>query len=142
MNSKVTLLRTMFYAPLCIALFRVLITVVILVWNPQDMPLRYIQLFPLMVVTVYSFLYFKLYNDGDPVITLMVPTILHFVLVWVLEKQIVWIPFLVPVLVDVLYLVVKGIKGSMFPFEFEGDDEVDALDKFDESELDGKAVPQ
>lgn len=135
MSSKIALLRTMFWAPLVVALFRVLITIVILVWNPQEMSLRFMQIIPLLVLVVFSFMYFKLYHDGDPVISLLLPTILHFILILIFKRQVEIIPFIAPLTVDIVYLVVKGIKGTMFPFEFEGDDIVDALDAFSEGEL-------
>ena len=140
MKSKVVFLKAMFFAPLFVAALRIVLTVVIFIWNPQSMPLRFVQLIPVIILLVYSFMYFKLYNDGDPVVTLLLPTILHFALVWVLEKQMVWVPFIVPVVVDILYLVVKGIKGASFPFEIEGEDELDALDAFEDSELEDTRV--
>lgn len=135
MSSKIALLRTMFWAPLVIALFRILITIVILVWNPQDMSLRFIQIIPMLVLLIFSFMYFKLYHDGDPVISLLLPTILHFILILIFKRKVELIPFIAPFAIDILYLVVKGVKGTMFPFEFEGDDVADALDAFSEGEL-------
>lgn len=135
MSSKTALLRTMFWAPLVIALFRILITIVILVWNPQDMSLRFIQIIPMLVLLIFSFMYFKLYHDGDPVISLLLPTILHFILILIFKRKVELIPFIAPFAIDILYLVVKGVKGTMFPFEFEGDDVADALDAFSEGEL-------
>lgn len=136
MSSKTAILKTMFWAPLVVALFRVVITLIILIWNPQAMSFRFIQLIPLAVILGTSFFYFKLYSDGDPVISLALPTIIHFVLILVFKRTLEVIPFVVPVILDILYLVVKGIKGSMYPFEFEGDDVADALDAFSDGELD------
>lgn len=135
MKSKLQTLRMMFYAPLIAGAFRVLVTVVILIWNPQNMSFRFFQVLPMLVVLVYSFMYFKLYNDGDPVITLMLPTIVHFLAILLFKRQLEIIPFIIPVLFDIVYLTVKGVKGSMFPFEFEGDDELDDLSGFEESEF-------
>lgn len=142
MSSKIALLRTMFWAPLVVALFRIVITVIIIVWNPQDMSFRYVQIIPALVLLVFSFMYFKLYHDGDPVISLLLPTILHFILILIFKRKVEIIPFIAPLAVDIVYLVVKGIKGSMFPFEFEGDDVVDALAAFSDGELEVGATQE
>ena len=135
MNNRVRLLKIMFWLPLVVTLVRVIATVVILVWNPFRMPMRLLQVVPMCVLLVYAFAYYKLYNDNDPVILLIVPTILHFLFAWVLKKKLFIVPFILPFALDIIYLVVKGVKGGMFPFEFEGDENVDALDAFDDKEI-------
>jgi len=80
-------------------------------------------------------MYYKLYSDGDPIITVMLPSIIHFVIILILKKQVEIIQFLPLVLLDILFLIVKGVKGSMFPFVFEGEDEIDELSLFEDLDI-------
>ena len=129
MRSKILLLRTMFYLPIAISIARILLTIVIFVWNPQDMPLRFLQIIPMLVVASYCFLYLKLFNDSTPVISLLLPTIIHIALVSVFAGAVVIIPFILPICIDIIYIIVKGIKGSSFPFEVEGESDDDSFEE-------------
>ena len=126
-----------FYAPGVIAAIRLAVTLLVFIANPARMPLRFLQVIPLCILGVSVFTYFKLYSDGDPVISLMVPTIMHILIIFVFKKQFVIVPFALLLVLDVGYLVVKGLKASMYPFEIEGDE--DGTDNFDDLEVDEPA---
>lgn len=123
MKSRIFRLKVFFYAPVVIALLRCLVTFIIFVMNPQNMSLRFLQIIPVGVLLFSLFTYLKLYSDGDPVISLLLPTILHFIVILVFKRSVEIIPFLVPLFFDGAYLVVKGIKASLYPFEIEGEEE-------------------
>lgn len=109
---------------------RLLLTALVLVWNPQGMPLRFFQIFPVVALVVALFSYFKLYSDGVPVITLLAPTILHIILVYLFRRAIVIIPFIAVFAIDIVFLVCKSVKASLYPFDIEGespDDELNAV---------------
>ena len=130
MKSHIKFLKAVFYAPALVALFRVLLTLLVIIWNPMGMPLRLIQLFPLAVLVCSVFAYLKLYSDGDPVISLMVPTIAHILIILAFRKELVIVPFIPTLALDMIYLVLKGIKAAAFPFEIEGEEE--DVDEYDD----------
>lgn len=133
MKSRIKLLKTMFYLPVAIAAVRCLLTLVILVGNPQNMSFRFFQIFPLGILLFSMFTYMKLYSDGDPVITLMLPTIIQFLAIFIFKRKLEIVPFILPLMLDIIFLVVKGIKATSFPFEIEGEDSLE--DDFQDLEL-------
>lgn len=133
MKSRVKFLKAVFYAPAFVALLRILLTLFVIIWNPMNMPLRFIQIFPMCVLICSVFVYMKLYSDGDPVISLMVPTIAHILIIFAFQRELVIIPFVPILLLDAIYLVLKGIKASAFPFEVEGEE--NAVDEYDDLEV-------
>lgn len=133
MRNKKILLITMFWLPVVFAAIRALLTVSYFVWNPLGLPLRFLQIIPLLVLGFSIFMYLKLYTDADPIVTLLAPSIVHFLLIFAFKREIVLLPFAPLVFVDLAYLIVKGIKATAFPFEVEGEeeehDELDALEE-------------
>lgn len=109
--------------PIIIALIRVVFTILTLVWNPLYMRFRFFQLIPLLVLLANIFRYVKLYSDSDPIAILLIPTILHFIVVLAIKRELSIIPFIPILVVDIIYLVAKGFKASLYPFEI--DDGVD-----------------
>lgn len=133
MKSRVRLLQAAFYIPAVMGVLRLLVTAIILVVNPQDLRLPVIQLIPAGVIAVNLFFYLNMYTDGIPIITLIVPNLVHFLIVLVFTGEIAIIPFVAPVLSDILFLVAKGLKASMFPFEIEGkENDLEGFTEFDE----------
>lgn len=126
--TKRRILLGSYYLPGVVVLARLLFTLWILIWNPMKMPLPYIQLIPVGVLVVSCFGHFKLYRDAVPVISLMAPTILHIVIIFVFMRVLVIVPFLPVLVLDVLYLVVKAVKANLFPFYLEGDDDDEYLE--------------
>lgn len=133
MKSKVTLLKAMYYMPVVIGCLRCVITLVILIWNPQQMSLRFLQVLPLLVLMFTLFSYLKLYSDGDPVVSLLLPSIAQFLIILVFKRTLEIVPFVVPLLLDAMFLVAKGIKAEAFPFEVEGEEEHE--DDFNDLEI-------
>lgn len=126
--TKRRILLGSYYLPGVVVLARLLFTLWILIWNPMKMPLPYIQLLPMGVLIGSCFGHFKLYRDAVPVISLMAPTILHIVIIFVFMRVLVIVPFLPVLVLDVLYLVVKAVKANLFPFYLEGDDDDEYLE--------------
>lgn len=116
-------LYLVFFLPGLLGLIRVLSTVWYLVKNPLGMPIGFIQLVPMGAVIVVLFAYFKLYSDGIPIISLIAPSILHFILILVFYKKVVIMPFIPLLIIDVIFLAAKGIKAEMFPFDIESDED-------------------
>ena len=100
------------------------------------MSFRYVQLIPLIFVCISLFSYAKLYHDSTPIFTVLLPTILQFAFVWVLNKRLEFVPFIPVFVVDIMLLTARGIKESYFPFEIEGEDDDSAdLERFAEEEF-------
>ena len=118
--------------PKAIGLIRILLTLVVFAFNPLGLPLCFMQTFPMLVIMVTLFAYGKLFSDMVPVITLLLPTIVHFAVIVLFMDKIVIAAFLPFILTDVAFLVTKGIKASYFPFAIEG--EKDVLSEFQEVE--------
>lgn len=130
MLTKRRKMLAVYWLPGIIGGIRLLLTALVLVWNPQGMPLRFFQIIPVVALVVALFSYFKLYSDGVPVITLLAPTILHIILVYLFRRAIVIIPFIAVFAIDIVFLVCKSVKVSLYPFDIEGkspDDELNAV---------------
>lgn len=125
MFTRRRIMKGIYWAPGIIGLARIVVTFWFLIRNPLGMPLRFIQLIPMIAVIVAVFMHFKLYQDGVPVITVIAPTLIHAVVVYIFQRKIVPIPFLVILAIDIAFLSVKGVKANMFPFYIEGDDDDD-----------------
>lgn len=123
MKNRRALLLTMYWLPIAIAAIRLILTVMVFIWNPMHLPLRFLQVIPLLVLGFSIFMYMKLYTDSDPIVTLIAPSIVHFLLIFAFRREIVLIPFAPLVFIDLVYLIVKGIKSTAFPFEVEGEEE-------------------
>lgn len=128
MISKRTILKGSYFLPGVVVLIRLGFTLWILIQNPMGLRLPYIQLFPLFVLLGSCFGHFKLYRDAVPVISLMVPTIVHAILIFVFTREIMIIQFLPVFIPDVLYLTVKAIKANLYPFYLEGEDADEFVD--------------
>lgn len=133
MKSKILKLRIIFYAPVVIAGFRAFLTILILGFNPQGMPVRYLQIIPMITLACSCFAYMKLFSDGDPVVSLILPTLVHMLIAYLVKGKLVIVPFLIPLIFDAAYLVVKGYKASAYPFEIEGNEET--KEEFPELEI-------
>ena len=128
MLTKKRLLWMIFWAPGAVGARRIGLTVWFLVSNPLGMPLRFIQLVPLIALGVSLFMYYKLYQDGVPVISLIAPSLLHAVIIFVFQKIIVIPPFAVILILDIVYLALRGVKSNSYPFDIdEEQDELDAV---------------
>lgn len=133
--SKKRLLLLMFWAPLVTGLLREGVTLWFLIKNPMALPLRFFQLIPMVAIGVSLFSSYKLYQDGVPVISLIAPTMVHAVLIFVFQKHIVFVPFLPLIALDVIFLAFKGIKANSFPYDIDEDDDdlAEMMDLLDEA---------
>lgn len=123
MSTKKRILLSSYYLPGIVVLIRIFFTAWTFYSNPLGLRLLFIQVVPLCVLLGSCFGHFKLYRDGVPVISLMTPNILHFILIIVFYKKVMIVPFLPIVIPDILYLVVKSVKANLFPFYVEGEDD-------------------
>ncbi len=128
MLSKRKLLLCMFYLPGVVCLLRLIFTLWTFVYNPLGLRLPYLQLIPLGVIGASCFGHFKLYRDSVPIVTLLVPTLLHAIIIFVFMKTLQIVPFLPMFIPDIGYMVLKSIKASMFPYYLEGEDDEDFSD--------------
>lgn len=117
-----------YYAPGVLALLRLVVTIWFFGWSHIELPLRYIQLVPLCALLVTQFTYFKLYRDGVPVISLILPSMLHFVIILVALRRVIITPFVLLLVIDIGFLVARGVKANLFPFSVDEDEEeLDAM---------------
>lgn len=131
MFTKRRILWASYIMPGIIAVLRVGFTVWMLVSNPMELKLPYIQIIPMCLMLWSCFAHFKLYSDSVPVISLIAPDMVHFILILVFKREVMILPLLPLVIPDVLYLVAKGVKANFFPFYFEGDSDDEDLDMDD-----------
>lgn len=127
MLSKKRKMLLVYYLPLVLTVIRVIITFWFFVENPLQLGLRFIQGVPLLVYLFFTFTYYKLYHDGVPVITIVVPTILHGIVVFVFQRQLALVPLGVLFALDVLFLILRSIKSNLYPFDIDNDDEDEDL---------------
>ena len=123
-----------YYLPGVVSLIRVTVTLWFLVVNPFDLPLRVIQLVVLIAYLIFNFTYFKLYSDGIPVISIILPSLLHICIIFMFKRILVVKQFIILVAIDILYLITKSLKASMFPFVMDEDTEDSDFDLSDFTE--------
>lgn len=63
--------------------------------------------------------YYKLHSDSVPVVTLLLPHIIHIALEYFILKQIDWKAILILIGLDILFIIIKSYKASAFPFTRE-----------------------
>ena len=129
MNKRKEMLA-FYYLVGIVMLLAVCIRFTFLIWNPLGLWFRWLQIVPIVLYAVYAFMYFKLYSDSVPVITILSTTVVHGVLCYVFTKTVAWRPLLVLVSIDILYIVVASCKASWFPFVIDGEEEDE--DTFDD----------
>lgn len=127
MHERVKRLKFVFYLPAVLGVLRLLATAVILFANPFGMHLRALQIIPALVIVGSLFMYLKLFSDNVPVVSLLVPSIAQFLLILAFRRVVELVPFILPLILDILFIVGKTFKASAFPFEFEGDEEEEDL---------------
>ncbi len=123
MITKRTILKGSYYLPGVVVLIRLVFTVWVLFKNPMGLRFPFIQLIPMGVLLGSCFGHFKLYRDAVPVISLLLPTIAHAIIIFVFTREVMLLQFLPVFVPDVLYLVVKAVKANLYPFYMEGEDE-------------------
>lgn len=121
--SKRNLLKFIFLLPGLIGGVRVGVTIWFMISNVMEMSLRFIQIIPMLSIMVTLFMYYKLFSDGVPIVTVLAPTILHVILIYLFRKEVEIIPFIPLIILDICYLGVKTLKGTMYPFDIDGDEE-------------------
>ena len=132
MRSMRFKLLAAYLTPIVVGYLRIFSTLVVFIWNPMSLPFRFLQVIPLVVICWSLFSYCELYTDGDPIVSLILSTIIHFLMIFGFLRVVVIIPFLPLLLLDIVYLVVKGFKATAFPFEIEGEEADEYLEFEDE----------
>ncbi len=133
MKNKRRLMLLVYWLPIVIGLLRILITFSILLWNPMNMIFRFMQIIPVIIYLVILFMYLKLFMDNDPIVTLIAPSLVHFLIIFGFKRIISIVPFLPLIIIDIAFLIAKGLKAVAFPFVVEGDEDIE-----DEFELLGE----
>lgn len=124
MNTKTEMLAV-YLLPAIVGFIRLVVTVMLIAVGAQVIPLRWIQILPLIVVGCSLFRMYRLYVDGIPVISMLVPSIIHGILCAVFFKRVPWVQLGILVGIDVLFLFAKGFKPTQIPFQIEGQEEED-----------------
>lgn len=132
MNTK--LLYASYYLPGLVGIFRIIITLWFLFFNPYDMQLIAFQIVPAVFLVYHVFAHFRLYRDSVPVISILAPTFTQGLLAIIFQRRLNIIPFLILLVIDAGFLVLKGMKASFFPFVVEGEEEEDLDDLLEEAE--------
>ena len=120
MKNKIRMMKFVYRAPTILEVFRSVVTMVIFVWNPTSIPLRFLQIVPLLSILVYAFMYRFLFLDSVPLVAVVLPNLIHIALVSFLSESFIITPFIPIVVIDTIYIIVKVIKSTAFPFEIEG----------------------
>ena len=128
MSSKRKKMLFCYYLPVIIALIRFIVTFVYFMWNPLNLSLRYLQVIVLLIYVAHIFMYLKLFDDGVPVISIIAPDLVHWIIIFVFMKEIQLLQIGILFAIDIIFLCTKGLKASYFPFDIDGDDEEDLFD--------------
>lgn len=128
MFTKRRILLGSYYLPGVVVLIRLVFTLWILIGNPMGLRFPVLQLIPLGVLLGSCFGHFKMYRDAVPVVSLVGPTLLHAVLIFVFLRKVMILPFLPVFVPDIIYLIVKAVKANLYPFYLEGEDDNEFLD--------------
>lgn len=124
MNTRGEMLAV-YFLPAIVAVIRLFVTIIFIVFISFALPLWFIQFIPLAVIGCSLFRMYRLYVDGIPMISLLVPTFVHGILCAAFFGEVPFIPLGVFLLVDGLFLFAKGFKPTQIPFQIEGQEEED-----------------
>lgn len=86
--SKSTLLKIIYHMVGITLLFNLLITIIMLVFNPLDMSFSFLLLFQVLVL-LYNFItYYSLYIDSVPLIPLFIVKVVIITAEYIFTKQV------------------------------------------------------
>ncbi len=60
--------------------------------------------------------YYKLHSDSVPVITLLLPHIVHMVFEYFILHDLDWEAITILIILDIIFIIIKSYKASAFPF--------------------------
>ena len=132
MTSKQRLMLLVFKSVGFVGVVNMIIRFLIIIINPMSVPLITVQLITVVAYLVHLVTYFKFYKDSVPILTIMVPTLLHGVLSLLFTKTVPWFTLLGFLILDCFYIAIVAYKASYYPFVYDGDD--DMMDIEDESD--------
>ena len=121
-------LRWVYHTPFLIGWFRVAMTILLIFWNFLHIPLVGMQLLSVCTYCVSIFQY-RMFKNDVPVISIILPLILHWALAGVLNKQVVIVGMIPLMVLDLLYLGVLMLKASKFPFVIDGEEDEEMLEE-------------
>lgn len=110
----------LYFLPLVFALFRIIL-VFILFYAVPNMHFKFLQFFTLIGVFVSCFAQYRLYIDGIPVVSVLVPTIVQSILSAIFYGEVLLLPTIVIFLFDIFFLFLKGVKQTVIPFTTDKD---------------------
>lgn len=115
-----------FIIPIVLAVVRLLLAIIVFV-GLISTKLNWIQIWHIIAIPVYLFVYLKLFKDIIPILGFVLPDLLTvFLLLFVLKVS---VPFSVILLIvfDIVSMVAFFVKASYFPYYIEGTEDKDIL---------------
>ena len=131
MKTRLRLMKLFWILPTICGIFRIMLTVICLFFNPFQMQFIAMQVIPLVILLSSLFSYLLLYRDTVPVITLLLPSIVQFILVLIFTRKVQILPYIVFCGLDFIYILIKSLKASLYPFEIENSSAQPDLDVFE-----------
>ena len=114
--SKRTIMKVVYHFVGITISLNLLTTLVFLLFNPFHMPFAFLLIIQI-VLLLYNFItYYKLYIDSVPILPFILLLMAISLIEYVFTKAVAWNAVLLLLILDILLLVSKGIKGFMFPF--------------------------
>lgn len=132
--KKKSILLTLYYTPMGIAIIRIIMTIVVLTlpWQENEFRLKFIQIIPIVVLLSSCFRMYRLYVDAVPVVSLLLPTLLQFIISFILYKTVPIRQLIFLLIMDIFFLIAKVYKSGEIPFTMDGEEEDDFSDIIDE----------
>lgn len=124
-----------YYAVVCLGLANVILRLLLIIFNPLNAPFIWIQFIPLISISIAIFMYYRLYRDVIPILTLFGATFVHGLISFLFLGTVPIKLLLIVTLYDILYVASTSIKASYFPYMIGDDDEIDDDDDLDDKHL-------
>lgn len=75
----------------------------------------------LLIISILFYLwnlisYYKLHSDSVPVVTLLLPHLIHIAAEYFILHHVDWKALLLLIALDILFIIIKSYKASAFPF--------------------------
>lgn len=112
-----------YYLPATAAVFRLIVTLMMLIFASDGFHFKVIQLVSLCIIAASCFRQYRLFVDGIPVISLTVPTILQCVLSAAFFGEVPLFQVVFIALFDLIFLFTKGYKPTQIPFQIDEPEE-------------------
>ena len=115
MNKKI-LLKTIYHIVGVTLGFNFVVTLIMLIFNPLKMSFSFLLFLQIIVIGYNLITYYNLYIDSVPIIPFFIIKVIILVIEYIFTKHVSVGAILILVLMDILVIISKMIKGFMFPF--------------------------